>query len=60
MTYEEAEKQCAELFDEVYPEIKFGYLTYSASRVLQEVDPTAWRQEVLDYQDHYGNGDDDE
>jgi len=37
--------------DEVYPEIKIGYLTYSASQVLKAVDPIAYRVGFSDYAD---------
>lgn len=49
--YEDVAEQYRELLDEIYPEIKFGDLTYSPSRVLESVDPTAFRQGVLDYTD---------
>lgn len=43
--------------DEIYPEVTFGSLSYSASRVLELVDPTAFQQEVLDYFDAMLNND---
>lgn len=29
--------------DEIYPKIKIGYLTFSPSRIVEELDPTAFR-----------------
>ena len=39
----EAEEAAAELYDDVYPAVEFGGLTFYASRIVSELDPTAWR-----------------
>jgi hypothetical protein len=40
-----------DMFNEVYPPVKFGCLTYEPAAVLKEIDPTAYRCEVNDYID---------
>ena len=37
------------MFDEVYPEIVFGEVSYAPSDVLASVDPIAYRVSVGDY-----------
>lgn len=39
----EAEEAAAELYDDVYPPVEVGELTFNASRVVSKLDPTAWR-----------------
>lgn len=48
---ESAEQDFTDLWDEIYPEVSFGSLTYPASRVLKAVDPIAYRQELLNHVD---------
>lgn len=37
------------MFDEVYPEIVFGEVSYSPSDVLASVDPIAYQESVVNY-----------
>ena len=39
----EAEEAATELYDDVYPPVEVGGLTFIASRIVSELDPTAWR-----------------
>ena len=39
----EAEEAATELYDDVYPTVEVGGLTFNASRIVSELDPTAWR-----------------
>ena len=39
----EAEEAATELFDELHPPVEVGELTFDASRIVLELDPTAWR-----------------
>lgn len=50
-TEAELEQQCDELMDDTLPKVTIGSYTYAPSQVLREVDPTAYRQEVLTYID---------
>jgi hypothetical protein len=45
-----------EWLDEALGEVKIGTLTYQASRVLKEVDPTAYRCGFGDFTDSMGDG----
>ena len=45
------EDQFDESLDESIPEIEIGYLTYSPSHVLKNVDPTAYRCSLIDFVD---------
>lgn len=47
----ELETRFDDFFNEVYPEVEFGELTYLASRVLGEVDPIAYREEFNNWLD---------
>jgi hypothetical protein len=47
----EAEEAFEDLWDQCFPEVVFGTLTYSASRVLKLVDPIAYSQELLAFVD---------
>jgi len=51
-TEAELEQRHDELMDDTLPEVVIGSYTYSPSQVLREVDPTAYRQEVLTYIDN--------
>ena len=37
--------------DEIYPDVKIGYLTFTASEILFNCDPVAYHQGLLDYED---------
>jgi hypothetical protein len=50
-TNREAEKMFQEFFNEVFPPVEFGCLTYDAADVLKSVDPIAYRQEFLNWLD---------
>lgn len=43
-----AEEKYAELLDDCYPEVQIGHLTFSPSRIVQELDPTAFRCGIAD------------
>ncbi len=43
-----AEEKCREMLDECYPEVQIGYLTFSPSRIVEKLDPTAFRCMVAD------------
>ena len=48
-----AEEAYEELIDEISEEVKIGSLTYSAGRVLREVDPIAFRCGMADESDRF-------
>ena len=39
----EAEEAATEHYDEAYPAVEVGGLTFNASRIVSELDPAAWR-----------------
>ena len=39
------------LLDEVYPEIKIGYSTFTASEILFNCDPVMYNEGLLDFKD---------
>jgi hypothetical protein len=39
------------LLDEVYPEIKIGYSTFTASEILSKCDPIMYNESFLDFKD---------
>ena len=43
-----AEEKFREMLDERYPVLQIGYLTFSPSRVLEELDPMAFACGVTD------------
>jgi len=45
------EQRYREMLDECYPEVKIGYLTFSASQIVEECDPTGFRCGAVDYAD---------
>lgn len=47
----ELEERFDDFFNEIYPEVELGELTYLASRVLGEVDPIAYREAFLGWID---------
>ena len=40
-----------EMLDEVHPVVKVGYLSFSPSEVLRELDPVAYREDFILYCD---------
>ena len=44
----DVEQYTADLLDEVYPEVKIGYLTFRPSDIVKELDPVAFRCMVAD------------
>lgn len=50
---EPEESQYKDLLNEIYPEIKLGYLTFSPADIIEELDPTAFRCGYNDYCDEY-------
>lgn len=49
------EQEYRDLLDEIYPEVKIGYLTFSPSRIVEELDPTAFRCGVADFESEQGD-----
>ena len=47
-----------EQFNEVFPLVQFGSLSYEAANVLESVDPIAYRQEFLNWLDSEDFADD--
>jgi hypothetical protein len=45
----ENEEEYNDMLDECYEEIKIGYITFSPSRVLKELDPIAYNVGMDDY-----------
>jgi len=43
------EQRYREMLDECYPEVKIGYLAFSASQIVEECDPTGFRCGAVDY-----------
>ena len=43
-----AEEKFRQMLDECYPALQIGYLTFSPSRVLEELDPIAFACGVAD------------
>ena len=55
------EQEYRELLDEIYPTVKFGSLVFSASRIIEELDPIAFRCGLADWKsEEYLNDNDDE
>lgn len=50
LTEEDAHDLYDDMLDEVTPDIEIGYLSWTASRVLQEMDPIAYRCGFNDYE----------
>ena len=47
----DTEQRYRDMLDECEPEVKVGGLTFAVSRVIEELDPVAFRCGVLDYID---------
>ena len=47
------EQEYRELLDEIYPTVKFGSLVFSASRIIEELDPIAFRCGLADWENEY-------
>ena len=45
------EQRYRDMLDECYPEVDAGGLTFAVSRVIEELDPTAFRCGAVDYAD---------
>ena len=54
ITESEQEQRFRDMLDDTYGEVDIAGMKYQTSRVLEEVDPTAFRCGVRDY---FGNGD---
>ena len=50
----EASMRYDEFLDEIYPPVKFGELTWDASRVIKELDPVAYECGLNDWADGEG------
>lgn len=61
----EAEEVATELFDECYPPVEVGGLTFDASSIVSKLDPVAWRVFLadtiteIDMSDYDGTGSED-
>jgi len=44
------EEEYRELLNELYPEVCIGYLTFDPGRIVEELDPTAFRCGLTDYE----------
>ena len=58
-TWKEAEEAYDDMLDEVSGPVRIGSLEYSASHVLREVDPIAYRVGLHDFIDSEGIDSDD-
>ena len=58
-TWEEAEEQYSDMLDEITGPVIILGMKYTASRVLREVDPIAYRVGLHDYIDSEGIDSDD-
>lgn len=58
-TWEEAEEQYSDMLDEITGPVNILGMEYSASRVLREMDPIAYRVGLHDYIDSEGVDSDD-
>lgn len=58
-TWKEAEEAYDDMLDEVSGPVRIGILEYSASRVLREVDPIAYRVGLHEFIDSEGIDSDD-
>lgn len=43
------------LLDDIYPDVKIGYSTFTASEILACCDPIAYKEGLLDYEDSLEN-----
>ena len=48
---EDMEDRYSDMLDECFPEVKIGYCSFNPSRIMRELDPTAFRCGVNDYAD---------
>ena len=44
------EEQYDELLNEIYPEVTFGYLTFSPAEIIKTLDPIAYRVGLADFE----------
>jgi hypothetical protein len=51
LTPVDLEQRYRDMLDECYPEVDAGGLTFAVSRVIEELDPTAFRCGAVDYAD---------
>ena len=47
------EQEYRDFLDEIYPEVTLGQLVFSPSRIIEELDPIAFRVGLSDYEDAY-------
>ena len=47
----DVEEAYRDMLDDRYEEVRIGYLTFSPSRIVEELDPTAFRYGLSDYAD---------
>ena len=58
-TWNEAQEAFDAMLDDCEEKVRIGGLSYLPSRVLREVDPTAYRCLLMDYIDGWGVDSDD-
>ena len=51
MTQEITTEMYDEFLDEIYGEVKLGYLVFSPSEIIKTLDPIAYRVGMSDYED---------
>lgn len=54
LTEEELRERFRDHLDGMHPLIELGDVSFNASRVLEELDPAAFRGQFSAYQDEYG------
>jgi hypothetical protein len=59
LTQDELEQSFDEMFDEIYPVVKFGELTFYPSRILKELDPIAYQISLSEHEDYLAEQEDD-
>jgi hypothetical protein len=47
------DQEIRDMFDECYPEVKIGNLTFSASEIVENCDPVAFRCIAADMEDRW-------
>jgi hypothetical protein len=58
LTQEQLEQSFDEMFDEFYPAVKFGDLTYYPSQILKSCDPIAYQIAVSEHADYLAEQED--
>lgn len=59
-TWEQVEDKFIDMLDEIYDDYQMGELTWEPSRILEELDPIAYRCYLSDYSAEFEEVDGDE